>query len=314
MARGVSRERADDDARARHRHRRRPRAPGPQGAGDGRDRARGGNRDPGLLLRAAARAARRRLPDVPVRGRGPPQAPGGVHAHGPGRPRPPHRRDEREGSSRAERRPRVHPPQPPARLPGLRQGRRVPPPGPHVPVRPGLDAHALPEAHLRQADPRLAAHRARPRALHPLLPVHALLGGRVRGRSARGREPRRAVDDRDLRGRAVPGALLRERPRALPRRRADLHDLPLPRAPVGDPERAHRLRPLPGRLQRLGDDPRGIGRADPLPEPPGDPRGVALRQGALRVRPPSRRGPRSRAARPRPAARAGPGLLRRGAR
>ena len=35
----------------------------------------------------------------------------------------------------AERDARVHPRQPPARLPGLRQGRRVPAPGPDLPLR-----------------------------------------------------------------------------------------------------------------------------------------------------------------------------------
>ena len=251
--------------RARHRHHRRPRAPGSEGPGDGRDGRRDRDRDPGLLLRAAARAAGRRLPHVPVRGRGAAEAPGRLHADGHGRPRPQDRRDEREGGRGPERDPRVHPPQPPARLPGLRQGRRVPAPGPDLPLRPRLDAHALPEADVRQADPDLAADRARPRALHPLLPLHPLLRERLRGRPARGRQPRRLVDDRDLRGRALPRALLRQRRRALPRRRAHLDDLPLPRAAVGDPERAHRLRALPGRLQRLGDDARGQGGARSSP-------------------------------------------------
>ena len=174
------------------------------------------------------------------------------------------RPDEREGGRGPERDPRVHPPQPSARLPGLRQGRRVPAPGPDLPLRPRLDAHALPQADVRQADPDLAADRARPRALHPLLPLHPLLRERLRGRAARGDQPRRLVRDRHLRGRAVPGALQRQRRRALPRRRAHLDDLPLPGAPVGDPERAHRLRALPRRLQRLGHDPRGQGRAHPL--------------------------------------------------
>ena len=39
---------------------------------------------------------------------------------------------------------------------------------------PGNDAHALPEGHVREADPDLADDLARPRALHPLLPLHAL--------------------------------------------------------------------------------------------------------------------------------------------
>ena len=72
--------------------------------------------------------------------------------------------------------------------------------------------------------------------------------------------------------------------------------VPLRRAPVGDPERADRLRPLPRRLQHQRDDARGQGQAHPVAEPPGDRRGLALRQGPLRVRPPARRGPDLRAA------------------
>ena len=43
---------------------------------------------------------------------------------------------------------------------------------------PGQHAHDVPEAHVREADPDLADDRARPRALHPLLPLHALLASR----------------------------------------------------------------------------------------------------------------------------------------
>ena len=49
---------------------------------------------------------------------------------------------------------------------------------------------------LRQADPDLAGDRARPRALHPLLPLHALLRGRRRGRPAGREQPRRALAHR----------------------------------------------------------------------------------------------------------------------
>ena len=66
---------------------------------------------------------------------------------------------------------------------------------------------------------------------------------------------------------------------------------------MGDPERAHRLRPLPGRLQRRGDDARGQGQARPLAQPPGGRRRLALRQGPLRVPAPLRGRPRHRAAR-----------------
>ena len=84
---------------------------------------------------------------------------------------------------------------------------------------------------------------------------------RRRGRAARRAQPRRALDDRDVRGRAVRRRVQRQRDRALPRRRAHLDAIPLRGAAVGDPERAVGLRPLPGRLQHLGDDARGKGEA-----------------------------------------------------
>ena len=225
---------------------------------------------------------------------GPAEAAGRLHADR-------RRRDGREdgahlgdGGRGAERDARVHPRQPPARLPGLRQGRRVPAAGPDVPLRPGQHADGVPEADVREADPDLADDRARPRALHPLLPLHALLRGRRRGRPARRARPRRAVDDRDLRGRALPRAVLRERDRALPGRRADLDAVPLRGAAVGDPERPDRLRPLPGRLQHHRDDARGQGQADPLAQPPRGRRGLALRQGPLRLHAPLRAATASR--------------------
>ena len=52
------------------------------------------------------------------------------------------------------------------------------------------------------------------------------------------RQPRRAVADRDVRGRALPRAVQRQRDRALPGRRADVDDVPLRSAAVGDPGRA----------------------------------------------------------------------------
>src|SRR5204863_383988 len=83
---------------------------------------------------------------------------------------------------------------------------------------------------------------ARARALHPLLPLHALQRARRGGRPAGRGEPRRAVGDRDVRGRAVRRRLLRQRHRALPGRRAAADDLPLRGAAVGDPECADGLR------------------------------------------------------------------------
>ena len=191
---------------------------------------------------------------------------------------------------------RVHPREPPARLPGLRQGRRVPAPGSDVPLRARQHADDVSQADLRQADPDQPADRARPRALHPLLPLHALLRRGLRGRPADRAQPRRAVRDRDLRGRAVPRAVHRQRDRALPGRRADLDAVPVRGASLGDPERPVRLRDVPGGLQHLGDDPRGEGQADPLPQPPGGRRRLALRQGQVRVRPPGGVGPCRRSA------------------
>ena len=80
--------------------------------------------------------------------------------------------------------------QPPARLPGLRQGRRVPAAG-HL-VRLGRRALALhrAQAPLREAARAVAADRDRPRALHPLLPLRALQPGDLRGLPA---GPRRSA-------------------------------------------------------------------------------------------------------------------------
>ncbi len=111
---------------ARPRHGRREGRAHPQGHGSRRDRARRRRRDPGLLLRAAARCADRRLPHVPRRDRGHAEAAGRLHADRAGRHGRPHRAHVGEGGRGAERDARVHPRQPPARLPRLRQGRRVP--------------------------------------------------------------------------------------------------------------------------------------------------------------------------------------------
>ena len=203
--------------RAGHARRRRRRGAGAEGPRPGRDRGRRGHRDPGVLLRAADRAADRRLPHVPRRGRGPGEAPGRLHADRAGRDGRADRADVREGGRRPERDARVHPRQPPARLPGLRQGRRVPAAGPDVPLRARQHADDVSEADVRQADPDQPADRARPRALHPLLPLHALLRRGLGGRPADRAQPRRAVRDRDLRGRAVPRPVHRQRDRALSR-------------------------------------------------------------------------------------------------
>ena len=88
----------------RHGHDRRPRGRGREGHRARRDRRRRRDRDPGLLLRAAARAARRRLPDVPRRDRGDAEAPGRLHADRAGRDGRPHRRRPRRRRPRARTR------------------------------------------------------------------------------------------------------------------------------------------------------------------------------------------------------------------
>ena len=119
-------------------HDRRPRGRRDRGRDAPRRRPQGRRRDPGLLLRAETRRAGRRLPHVPGRDRGDPETadllldPG---ARRDGRPHP-----HRAGQARPERGGRVPARQPPARLPGLRQRRRVPAAG-HL-LRAGARARA----------------------------------------------------------------------------------------------------------------------------------------------------------------------------
>ena len=149
-------------------------------------------------------------------------------------------------------------------------------------------AHALSQAHVRQADPDLARDLARPRALHPLLPLHALL--RVvsedmqlvaLNRGAHSiiatfeNEPYRAHFSGNVTELCPVGALLPAtyRFRARP---WEIDNVPTVcgLCPVG--------------LQRLGADARGEDRAHPLAQPSRDRRRLALRQGPLHVRPPAR--------------------------
>ena len=188
-------------------------------------------RDPVLLLRAEARRARGRVPHVHGRGRGNPEAADLLLDAGQGRDGGPH--PDRPGEARAERGGRVPARQPPARLPGLRQGRRVPAAGHLLRLGPGPQPVRRGQAELPQADRAVAADRDRPRALHPLLPLRALLAGGRRGRPARVPRARRPHLRGDLRRPSLRGAVLRERDRAVPGRRAHQHRLPLPRTAVG---------------------------------------------------------------------------------
>ena len=188
-------------------------------------------RDPVLLLRAEARRARRRMPHVHGRGRGDAEAADLVLHAGQGRDGGLH--PDRPREARAERGGRVPARQPPARLPGVRQGRRVPAAGHLLRLGPGPQPLRRGQAELPQADRALAADRDRPRALHPLLPLRALLAGGRRGRPARVPRARRPHLRRHLRRASLRGAVLGQRDRAVPGRRAHQHRLPLPRAAVG---------------------------------------------------------------------------------
>ena len=221
----------------------------------------------------------RRLPHVPGRDRGDPEA-ADVLLH-PGQGRHGRLHADRPRQARAERGRRVPARQPPARLPGLRQGRRVPAPG-HL-LRLGPRAQPLPraEAQLPEADRALAAGRDRPRALHPLLPLRAVLAGGRRGLPARLPRARRPHLRRHLRRPALRGAVLREHHRAVPRRRAHLDLLPVPRPALGHRGRRLGLHALPEPVQHRLHRPRRARRARARARQRRRRRRLAVRQGPL---------------------------------
>ncbi len=219
---------------------------------------------------------------MPGRDRGHPQAAdlllhrgarrdGGQHHLGP--------REARPGGDR-----RVPAREPPARLPGLRQGRRVPAPGHLVRLGRGQIPRRRSQAPLQEAARAVAAGRDRPRALHPLLPLRALLAGGGRGLPARVPRPRRPHVRRHPRRPPLRGAVQRQHHRAVPGGRAHLHRVPLPRAPVGHRGVGHGLHDVPVAVQRRADRARRRqGRARARARQRGGRRRLALRQGPLRL-------------------------------
>ena len=131
------------------------------------------------------------------------------------------------------RHPRVRARQPPARLSGLRQGRRVPAAGLHLPPRLPDQPHRRPAPALQEADPALAEHRPRPRALRALLSLHALLRRGGVGAGADRRRARRPFGDRQPVRPAAHVDLQRQHHRPLPRRRPHLARVALRVAAVG---------------------------------------------------------------------------------
>ncbi len=122
--------------------------------------------------------------------------------------------------------------QPPAGLPGLRQGRRVPAAEPGDVARRRRVPLRGQEAHLREARADLHAGAAGPRAVRAVRALHPLLQpdrGRPDDRADRAR---RAPAGRHRRGRPLRVVLLREHHPDLPGRRADLGGVPLPLPPL----------------------------------------------------------------------------------
>ena len=210
---------------------------------------------------------------------------------GHGRPHP-----HRAGQGGAERGGRVPARQPPARLPRLRQRRRVPAAGHHAGLGPGQEPGDRRKAPLPEADRTLAAGRDRPRALHPLLPLRPLQPGGRRGRAAAAARARRPHLRRHLRRPPLRRPLPRQHHRPLPGRRADQLHLPLPRPALGHRAGRLGLHALPEPVQRQLHRPRREGETGAGPRQRRGRRRLALRPRPLRLRDVRRRGAGRRAA------------------
>ena len=114
----------------------------------------------------------------------------------------------------------------------------------------GISRFIEPKRHFRKPLELSPLDRDRPRALHPLLPLRALLAGDRRGLPARAARARRALLRRHLRRPPLRRAVQREHHRAVPGRRAHLASLPLPRPAVGHRGRRLDLHAVPGAVQR----------------------------------------------------------------
>ncbi|CAA9251187.1 MAG: NADH-ubiquinone oxidoreductase chain G, partial [uncultured Blastococcus sp.] len=263
-------------------HHRRPRGRRPQGDAD-HPSGRGGRRLRPPLLRPPAARAGGRLPAVPGRGGRSAQAGGLLHDaghRGHGDPHPAHQPGRRQGAAGHDG---AAADQPPARLPHLRQGRRVPAAEPGDRARAHRDPLRRREAHLSQAGPDQHPDPARPRALRALRPVHPLLPAGRRRPVHRAVRAGRPGAGRDLPGRAVRVLLLGQHHADLPGRGADQRPVPLPRPPVRPAQRGQRLRALLVGLLDAHRLPARQGHPPPGRRRPGGQRGVDLRQGPLRV-------------------------------
>ena len=234
-----------------------------------------------------------------------PGAPTGLHdPRGPGHGG---RHGERGHEEGAGWRPRVPPDQPPAGLPRVRQGRRVPPAGPDPLLRTRREPLRRGEAPLREADHDQRPGGARPGAMHPLRPLHAVRGRRRRRHPHPLPGPREPDPGQHLPRSPLRQLLQRQHGPDLPRGRAHRHALPVQGPPLGPGAGREHVHELLGRVPH----PRPV-QPQRDPSVPGRGRrpgqlGLAVRQGPVRLRVRQQRGP----ARPPP----GPprGRARRGA-
>ncbi len=217
------------------------------------------------------------------RGRGPAQADGLLHHHlhrRHGRQDPADLRGRRQVPARGDGA-AAH--QPPAGLPGLRQGRRVPAAEPGDVARQRRIAVRGQEAHLREAGPDLHPGAAGPRAVRAVRALHPLLQRDRRRPDDRAAGTRRAAAGRHRRGRPLRVVLLRQHHPDLPGRRPHLGRLPVPLPPLRPRLLPERVRALRGRLRDPHRPPPRQGAAPPRRRGPRGQRGVDLRQGPLRV-------------------------------
>ena len=206
---------------------------------------------PALLLPPADDPGRH-VPAVPGGGRGSAGTDAGrvVHDAGGARPGRPHR--HAHGEEGAGGRAGVPPGQPPARLPGVRQGRRVPAPGPGLQPRPGREPLRRGEAPLREADPDQLARLPRSRALHPVRPLHPLRGRGGRRPADLLHPPGQQHPGPHLPGRAVRLLLQRQHGADLPGGRADGQALPVQGPAVGPGADGEHLHDVLGRVPDHG--------------------------------------------------------------
>ena len=245
-------------------------------------RGRCGGRDPCLLLRAAARTGRRRLPDVPRRGRGGAQASGRLHADRAGRDGRPHRRRSAKAAEGQNATLEFILVNHPLDCPVCDKGGECPLQDLTFSYGPGQTRMTFPKRTFDKPipiSPTIALDRERCILCYRCTRFSSDVAedGQLVARN-RGAQSMIATFEDEPYAAPFSGNVIELCPSARSPRPSTAS-----RAALGDPERAHRLRPLPRRLQHLGDDPRGQGQADHLAQPPRGGRGLALRQGPLRV-------------------------------